>query len=180
MTTFDGSEDIERAELYRLFAGFFAKEPDDNMLRHMADVFQMDINELPSEIRADFSQIFASTGNLLMPYESMHIYPFGDSPRLWGRATEEVQKFYNSAGLMIDLQITPAPDHISAELLFMSYLVEQGLADEQKKFMEKHLLQWIPEFCDKVIGYAVTTFCREAAGLLKEFILSEHNLLGND
>jgi TorA maturation chaperone TorD len=165
-------EDIERAELYRLFASLFSREPSDELIYQFREMFQMTFNEPPQEIRMDFTALFS--GHRLLPNESLYNYPPHDIPRLWGRATEEVEAFYNSVGLTIDEEINLIPDHISAELLFMSYLIDNRLLNEQKSFMEKHLLQWIPQYCDELNRQASTGFFKEVALLLKEFILTDY------
>lgn len=177
MAIYDNDEEIERARVYRLFARLFIEEPPDELLLEIREMFGITADDLPLEIRLDFTNLFFSSGGHLRPYESFFNYPLGDKPRLWGKAAENVQSFYNSAGLMLDEQINLIPDHISAELLFMSYLVEQGLFEEQKKFVGEHLLKWIPEYCDEVQRHAATTFYKEVANFLKEFILSEHKLI---
>ena len=77
-------------------------------------------------------------------------------------------------GLTIDEEISLIPDHISAELFFMSYLIENRFLKEQKYFMEKHLLQWIPAYCEELNKQASTTFFKEVSMLLKEFIITDY------
>lgn len=170
-------EDIERAELYRLFAGLFMKEPTEEMLLHIKDMFQMEFNDSLQGVRADFTHIFSGTGRHPAPYESLYNYPIGDKPRLWGKATEEVLAFYNSTGLTIDEEMPLIPDHISAELLFMSYLVENGLVEQQKRFLEEHLLKWVPECCQEIYKQAGTTFYKELSKILQDFILYDYENL---
>lgn len=171
MATMD-EEEIERAELYKLFATLFSREPSDEIIYQFRDMFQMRFTEPPQAIRMEFLNLFSS--HQLSPHESLYNYPPYELPRLWGKATEEVEAFYNSVGLMIDEEISLIPDHISAELFFMSYLVENKLLKEQKLFMEKHLLQWVPLYCDELEKHASTTFFREVAMLLKEFIITDY------
>lgn len=178
MAFYDNVEDTERAELYRLFAGLFINEPPDETVMQLKDIFKMKFADSAQEIRMDFARIFLGPDRRLMPYESLYNYPMRDRPRLWGRAAEEVQAFYRSAGIMMDEEINLIPDHISAELLFMSYLIENGIPELQKKFLEEHLARWIPEYCNELQKYAGTVFYKEVANILKEFILSEHELMG--
>ncbi len=177
MPFYDDEESIERVELYKLFASVFIGQPSDELIFQLKDMFQMKFADSPHEIRMDFARIFLGPNGRLMPYESLYNYPLGDRPRLWGRAAEEVQSFYISAGIVMDEEISLIPDHISAEMLFMSYLVENGISELQKKFLEEHLVKWIPEYCNELQKYAGTTFYKEVANILKEFILSEHELM---
>jgi len=72
---YDNVEDIERAELYRLFAGLFIHEPTDETVIQLKDMFQMRFADSPQEIRMDFARIFLGLDGRLMPYESLHNYP---------------------------------------------------------------------------------------------------------
>ncbi|HXX57186.1 MAG TPA: molecular chaperone TorD family protein [Thermodesulfovibrionales bacterium] len=169
----DGDDIDERASLYRLFSSLFVKEPDEELLVSMKSMFKMAFDDTEREIREDFGYLFLGHAGHLQPYESLYNYALGDRPRLWGTATGEVQGLYHSAGVMIDEEIDLIPDHVSAEFLFMSYLIENGLREEQRRFLDDHLFAWIPAYCDEMQKHARTTFYREVAGLLKEFVSSD-------
>ena len=179
MEFFDDTN-IERAALYRLFSSLFTKEPGEETLLTIQEMFQMRFDETPSEIGADFFRLFQDRAGSLRPYESLYNYPFGDKPRTWGTVTEKIQERYHAAGVMIDEETGLIPDHISAELSFMSYLIENGLADEQEEFLKDHLVVWIPGFCEDLKETAQTTFYREVADLLKEFVLSDQEEFETD
>jgi TorA maturation chaperone TorD len=54
--------------------------------------------------------------------------------------------------------------------------------DVQKKFIEEHLIRWIPYFCEKVIKETELPFYRTFAELTRRFInfeMQEMNLNGN-
>ena len=174
MLHYDNEEDLERAELYTLFAGFFMKEPTVGMLMQVSEIFQMKFNDSIFEIGMDFVNNFVKSEGNLLPFESLYNYPIGDKPRPWGKAAEDVQAFYTKTGLVIDEEINLIQDHISVELLFMSYLIENDFIEQQKRFLEEHLRKWIPEYCNKIYKHAKTVFYKELANLLKEFILSEY------
>ena len=40
----------------------------------------------------------------------------------------------------------------------------------QKRFLEEHLVPWVPHFCDEVIKNAEVSFYRELAKLTRSFI----------
>ena len=86
---------------------------------------------------------------------------------------EEVQALYESAGLVIDEEVEFVPDHLFAELLFMSYLIENHLMEQQKFFLEDHLLTWVLDYCDEIKRIARTSFYKRVAELLNDFILDE-------
>lgn len=166
-------EDSERAELYRLFSSLFIKEPEDEIILRIRELFEMKFEDTPQEIRRDFAGLFLRPDLHVSPHESLHNYPLGESPKLWGSAAREVQTMYLSAGLTIDEESSLIPDHLGMELLFMSYLIGNGLVEQQRKFMDEHLIRWVAEYCGEVEKHAATTFYKEVAILLKEFVVSD-------
>jgi TorA maturation chaperone TorD len=166
-------EEIERARLYELFSSLFMKEPSEEVIMQLKEMFRMKSDDTPGEIARDFSNLFLRPDFHLSPHESLYNYPMGETPRLWGKATGEVQAFYRSAGLMIDEEADLIPDHVGLELLFMSFLAGNNLMEKQRAFMEKHLLRWVPNYCDEVEKHAGTTFYREIAVLVKDFLISD-------
>jgi len=171
------NEEIERAELYKLFSSLFMKEPPEDILVELKDMFQMRFNDTQEEIASDFALLFLGTDPHLSPHESLHRYALEETPKLWGSATKEVQTFYRSVQLMVDEEMALIPDHLTVELLFMSYLVENNFVEQQKAFMEKHLMQWVPDYCGEIESHARTTFYVEIAVLVREFIISDHEKL---
>lgn len=169
---FDGG-DQERAELYRLFAAVFLEEPDEEFLVNLKEAFGMGFDEPEYEIRADFRRLFSGPAPLLRPYESLYNYPFGEQPLTSGSTAHTVSEHYKAAGLLIDEEAGLAPDHLSVELLFISYLIEHGRTEEQKDFLSEHLLRWVPAFAADLEKQAGTAFFREIAGLLRELITSD-------
>lgn len=166
-------EEIERAELYKFFAGLFMQEPSDEIIMQAKDMFQMEFDDTFQEIRLDYAHLFKIPDGHLIPCESLYNYPIRDRERLWGITAEEVQSFYNSAGLMMDEETDLMPDHISLEFLFMSYLIDNNLIELQKKFLKQHIGKWVPSYCDLLKDHAETDFYKEIAEVLKEFILFE-------
>ena len=149
------------------------QEPTNEILIKIADIFGIPGDGSLFEIRMDFRNLFSEPAGHLLPCESLYNYPLWDVSRLWGKATEEIQKCYRSAGLMIDEEIDLIPDHLSIELLFMSHLIENRFTEHQKSFLKEHLRVWVPEYCDEIQEHAQTTFYKEIAALLKEFISIE-------
>ena len=166
------NEDVERAELYKLFSDLFMGEPSEETLLQAKEIFQMKFDTSAEEVRKDFAAVFLRPDLHPSPYESLYHFPQGETPKLWGKTTREVKAFYESTGLTLDEETTLVPDHLALELLFMSYLIRNALAEQQEIFLKEHLL-WVPEYCDEVRKHASTPFYREVATLLKEFILSE-------
>lgn len=166
-----------RANTYRMLAGLFLKEPDIDILNTLQTDLDMTFKDSPEDIAADFNNIFAGQEDPLVPNESLYHYPLADKPRLWGKATEEVQKFYKGAGVMLYEEMGLLPDHISVELLFMSYLAENGKLELQTHFLSEHIMQWVPQYCTDIADLALTTFYKEIAEITKNFILSDYEEL---
>ena len=163
----------DRSDFYKLFSPLFLRVPDDETLERIKDIFEIKFGDSSDEIEIDFSCLFSDTGGRLPPYESLYNYPLSDKPRLGGTAAKEVEELYESTGITIDEDIELVPDHLSAELFFMSYLIENHLIEEQKFFLENHLLVWVPDYCDEIKRIARTSFYKRIAELLTEFILDE-------
>jgi TorA maturation chaperone TorD len=166
-------EDIERAELYRFFAGLFMQEPSDETIMQAKDMFQLEFDDTFQEIRIEYNHLFSIPNGHLIPCESLYNYPVGEKQKLWGAAAERVEAFYSSAGLMIDVETNLMPDHISAEFLFMSYLIDNRLNRLQSRFLKEHIGVWVPGYCDMLKDHASTGFYKEIADVLKEFVLFE-------
>ncbi|HBH60888.1 MAG TPA: hypothetical protein DDX85_03930 [Nitrospiraceae bacterium] len=89
-----------------------------------------------------------------------------------------------ASGLEYCSGFTGLPDHISVELEFMQKAVsrEAQAREEddndgalyclriQKKFIDEHIMKWIPVFCDKVVAEAKLSFYKEMARLTKYFL----------
>jgi TorA maturation chaperone TorD len=166
-------DDLDLVNFYRLFASLFMREPDHETLLLIQDIFSLEFHDTPDEIRSDFIALFLVPEGHLPPCESLYNHPLWEKPHVWGKATEEVMQYYESAGMILDEDYEVIPDHLSAELLFMSYLIGKGLAEQQEHFLRAHLAVWVPAYCDEVQQHARTTFYQHIAKSLKEFIRDE-------
>jgi len=153
------------------------------------DFLQRPEKELLEDLAVEFAMLFLGPGKHLSPHESVHhVREDGGGGQLWGESTAEVKKFIESAGLSYDPEYKGLPDHISVELEFMQQLTlreKQAWKEEdkdaalkclqtEKKFIEEHLVRWVPAFCDKVVSAAELPFYREMAALTKNFIEFEN------
>lgn len=104
-----------------------------------------------------------------------------------GLTIGDVLKTYREAGVDISEKAGERPDYIGVELDFMRYLTEketkgwsQSAHTEgvkylkmEENFLTKHLTQWIPKFCDKMLTEARTDFYQGVARLTKGFLKLE-------
>nr|WP_246347353.1 molecular chaperone TorD family protein [Desulfurispira natronophila] len=114
------------------------------------------------ELLVDYSALFVGPTELIAaPYGSVYL----DGERqLMGDSTMEVIKMYREHGLVIDKDYMNAPDHITAELEFMYYLLhnkvqllgegklEQAslLYQSELKFYGNFLKPWIKPFTENI------------------------------
>jgi TorA maturation chaperone TorD len=152
--------------------------------------------QIEEALACEFAALFIGPGEHISPYES--IYVPDSSGRVgyyWGECTVDMKNWVEHYSLKISDGFKSIPDHISVELEFMQRLVEQERmawerGDEEtakrcmeveRRFFEKHLIKWIPAFCDKVMEKAELDFYREVAKLTKSFIIQEYrDLLGKE
>ena len=141
------------------------------------DVSDKFLNDLVLE----YTRLFIGPGKHISPYESVYR---DNENALWSEATVEVKKFIESSGLEYSGNWSGLPDHIGVELEFMHRLThheKEAWAREdketairclefEKRFIDEHLIQWIPNFCDKVIKESHVAFYGEMAELTRQFI----------
>ncbi|GMQ79591.1 MAG: molecular chaperone TorD family protein [Thermodesulfobacteriota bacterium] len=153
--------------------------------------------KLIEDLAVEYARLFLGPGKHISPHESVHHQrEDGDWGTLWGASTVDVKKFIEATGLGYEAGYKGMPDHISVEFEFMAALARREVqawfeGDEasarscvavQKKFLEEHLIQWIPDFCEKVIRHAELPFYRAVAELTRGFIefeIEELNRNGN-
>jgi len=153
-----------------------------------SDFFQKPDKELLDDLAVEYARLFLGPGKHISPHESVHHQKDdAQSGQLWGESTVEVKKFIESSGLTYKSDYKGLPDHISVELEFMQQVIlreEKAWKEEdkevtlsclniEKKFMEEHIIHWIPVFCERVIQEAELPFYREMAALTKSFITFE-------
>ncbi len=134
------------------------------------DVSDKNLNDLILE----YTRLFIGPGKHIAPYESV-CRDNGDA--LWSETTVEVKDFIESSGLEYSCNWSGLPDHIGVELEFMRRLTchekdawtvnnkETAIRclEFEKKFIDEHLSQWVPIFCDKVKEETRTAFYGEMA-----------------
>ena len=142
------------------------------------------------QIRVDFAKLFVGPYKLLAaPYGSVYL----DSERkMMGDSTQDVKNRYREAGLSTAQNFKDAPDHISAELEFMYYLIfkeieafadsdteaAMGFIQKQKSFLEDHLMAWVPEFAKNIIDNAENPFYPNLAKATESFLQENYNIVG--
>jgi TorA maturation chaperone TorD len=145
--------------------------------------------KLIEDLTVEYARLFLGPGKHISPHESVHHQrEDGDWGTLWGATTVEVKKFIEATGLEYEPDYKGMPDHVSVEFEFMAALgrreaqawaesdeaIAMSCVAMQKKFLEEHLIQWIPDFCEKVIQLAELPFYHAVAELTRSFIEFEN------
>lgn len=133
----------------------------------------------------DYTRMFIGPFELpAPPWESVYVRK---DRLLFQKHTLEVRNIYKKYGFAVKEKNFEADDHVGLELDFMYHLNDiclhevektggfdwngvKHILDEQKSFLEQHLLVFIPEFSDNVIKSAETKFYRGLAKILKSFL----------
>lgn len=131
------------------------------------------------ELAVDFATVFlaagSADGSAAIPCESVYTSP----KRLYmQQAWEDVRRVYAAHGLgRDDAQTGLHEDHLSLELEFMAWLIENGSIQEQKDFLNSHLLNWVPAFAAGIEKYARADFYKAAGQIIAAFLALEGEYL---
>lgn len=161
-------DNTERADAYKILADLFSKPPDREHLQAIKEDLELKSAEDEEEIRSDFHSVLIYPGGKLPPVASLFLSRTGSNSVL------PIMELYAEAGLTIGDEFLTLPDHLSLEFLFMSYLVSTKKLDLQNRFLEFHLMNWVPSYCEEVKKEAKTFFYKEIAGITFDFLESEY------
>lgn len=110
----------------------------------------------------------------------MHTHPvesaiFDNSKDIVTGMENPVMQFYIDHGYEVNMNQTHimAPDHIAVEIGFMQNLVMQNDLKSQKKFLQQHILNWIPPFliaCEEMVE---TPLYKDICSFATEFFVSD-------
>jgi TorA maturation chaperone TorD len=118
------------------------------------------------------------------PYESVY-----RDKRMSGQAAAAVKKIYAQVGFAIPHEYYELADHIGIELAFMATLCREeitacrnnrfelvnALLGMENKFLEEHLVCWLPDLCDKIFEKTENAFYRAVAKITLEFVQCDIN-----
>lgn len=123
----------------------------------------------------EYYRLFVGPAVLVAPpYESVYRSP---EQALMQAETLAVRAFYQAHGLTLRTEMSEPDDHLAFELEFYAYLQEQRLDRAQALFWERHLRQWVPAFCRRVIDGSRSPFYRSLAAVTREVVIAEQQIL---
>lgn len=142
------------------------------------------------DLSIDYVRLFGAHGGVNCPPFATE---FG-SRHTFGKAQDlaDITGFYAAFGVEMSKERVDRPDHISFLFEFLSFLAlkqvgaaaegnPEGLAvtgEAEEKFFCKHVIDWVPVFCDALATQARQGFYRELAALTKLFVEAEEKRLG--
>ncbi len=183
-------EEKIRAYIYAFLSRVYSSEVDSAFLKDMKaneDVLKLigldsynylknnKKSEVLEELNTDFHSLFHMNNH---PYETAVLDCSSD---VMSGMQNPVMQFYKNSGYDINLEYAQIniPDHIAIELGFMQKLVLDQNTKLQKKFLKKHLLQWIPPFMMGIKPMAQTPLYSDLCDFTSEFLLNDYNGLLN-
>lgn len=162
-------------------------EPALEFVQNMRKEFEAGAELEP--LKVDFAKLFVGPYKLLAaPYGS--VYLEGER-KMMGDSTLDVRNRYREAGLDTANNFKDAPDHITAELEFMYYLIFKEIdafansdidtaidfIQKQRSFLEDHLMAWVPEFAKSIIESAESPFYPNLAKTTKAFLRKNYQIV---
>ena len=140
-------------------------------------------------IKVDYARLFLGPFAMMAPpYGSVYLE---GKRRLMGDSTLNALQRYREAGVGIDGDFKDAPDHITVELEFMSFLIFKAIEasgnsdsaetvfsfEKQRSFFEDHLGAWVFEFVDAVEKNAAAEFYRNLVKATAAFLKEDYNII---
>ncbi|MBI5115622.1 molecular chaperone TorD family protein [Candidatus Poribacteria bacterium] len=137
-----------------------------------------------SNLEASYHVLLGS-GGVISPYESDYQSVGEEGVRERGVILGDVAGFYRAFGFDPSKEMPEAPDHVSLEIAFVSHLkLKEAFALMQlenepyqvcvaaeKKFLEEHLLTWLPQFLERIHEQDAHPFYKKAADIIKGYLL---------
>lgn len=129
------------------------------------------------ELAADYADIYLTHAYRASPYESVWL---DDDNLLSQEPMFQVRAYYLKHGLTAaNWRIRP-DDHLTLQLQFLAHLFSAQAGDtlaEAARFMDEHLLRWLPQFSQRVaercrtayfaaVALLTATYCEETRELL--------------
>jgi len=156
------------------------------LLRNYAlRIREADLRQAATDLGAEYVALLLSvSAHPVFPYESVYTSP---DRLLMQKARDQVLAEYRRENLARIAEFKHPEDHIAIELEFMGYLcqktveaLEGGDAEaaldslgKQRRFLEEHLLVWIPQFCQDLSAAARSDFYRGIARMTDEHLALE-------
>lgn len=189
-------------EFLKLSAGFLpyfvnmAEDIDTSEFRQSVSEFksfmETDANKpgIIDELNRSFTSLFLLGDRSIPTMESVYT---SEASLTRQESWVDAMRMYGDHGFGVPVEMNRSEEDVSSELLFMYFLSKKTavsleskdeddaveLISAQARFMDKHLIGWVPELCDRVIngGYENIFLYKSLAGLLRGFLFYDKALL---
>jgi TorA maturation chaperone TorD len=134
-------------------------------------------------LQIEYNRLFAGPSKpQAYPYEEAFLSQSG-----WAaNSGRSLAREYLEGGLKLAPGFKDSPDHISLEFEFMAHLCEKEMMDahdpsvvfdyrqQQRSFLENHIVNWVPAFLTTVERSAVVSFYKLLARIAREFVVWDY------
>ncbi len=160
--------------------------------RFATDSKDKPVNELKTKVNVERTRLFRGVKpgyGPLPPYESVYASPdkTDHEKEVNTFPIAAVAKAYAEEGVVLPTENYDQPDYIGFELDFMRHLCakessawEQGDSEQaleaiakESSFLNDHLIQWVPRFCDEMCKDAQLDLYQGVARLTRGLLLDE-------
>ncbi len=132
------------------------------MLEELEQQFEADNDKVLEKLKSEYTRLFIGPTKLpAPPWESVYV---SEEPLLFQESTLVVRRNYLKYDFVPNNYPHEADDHLALELDFMASLSEviqdaletsdlskmKEVVEDQKAFLEKHLLNWVPQFVERL------------------------------
>lgn len=132
---------------------------------------------MADELAADYAAIYLNHVYRASPCESVWL---DDDKLLMQTPMFQVREYYWRHGLGVADWRRRSDDHLVIELLFIARLIQSAdpqALGEAARFMDEHLLRWLPQFGERVAKRCATPFYAGAAWLTADYCEELRDLL---
>jgi putative dimethyl sulfoxide reductase chaperone len=169
-------------EQWKQVVRIIKEQQNTSLIDKVAQSLQMleEVNETTIQtFEYDYNRLFVGPNKLLAsPFESSYRNFEGN---VLQQETLNVRNFYHYVGLQVANEGQIPDDHIRFELEFILHVLSdstiQGHSQIYKMFLEKHLMKWVFEHCDRIVKNSQNPITYAMAVLLQEFLQLESKMM---
>lgn len=184
------------ASFARELADGFSFQSEDGLLCEEMDAMRQCVRAVDEggieQLAVTFDRVFFGMGPLTarhaFPYESVYTSGAG---LLMQEAYGETKRVYRENGLAKDESFTEPEDHLAVQLSFMKTLCDRACAalekrdedaaaaalEEQRAFLDSHLLNWVGRFADDACVAAHEGFYVHLARFTARFLALDRDVV---
>ena len=150
-----------------------------SLTRHAIDGLPESMDQaVLDELAADYADIYLTHALGASPYESVWI---DDDGLVMQEPMFQVREYYRRHSLRVQDWRKRSDDHLVHQLHFLSHGFTEGSHDanleELARFMDEHLLRWLPDFATRVAARCATSLYAGLALLTMAYVEELRDLL---